>query len=155
MNLLKKSHPKHYFIDMQDELNRIMQDFMDNWGVVEYPGNNDGDLLLKPAIELKEKDGKYEIMAQLPGVEKDNIEVEISSDSITIKAKVEENKKEDKNKTVHRREFRYGKFLRTIQLPSEIDSDQASAEYKNGVLDILLPKNQEESKKFKLLEIKD
>lgn len=153
MNLIRINRPRSSFHEMQDDMNRFMTEFIDNFNMLE-PTRNIAEYSLKPAIELNEKDGVYEIKAQLPGVDKDNIDLEVNNDSLTIKAETEE-KKEEKGETTHRSEFRYGKILRTIQLPNEIDSSKTSAEYKNGVLTVTLPKTQEESKKGKKIEIKE
>ena len=112
----------------------------------------------RPAIEVKQNDKEYKIKVQLPGVEKDDIEVELDNDFMTITAEIEEEKEEkeqqEKNMKYHTCEFRYGKYKRTISFDQPIRSEDANAEYKNGILTILLPKQISEKPKSRKLEIK-
>ena len=96
---------------------------------------------------------------QLPGVKKDDIDIEIDNDFMTITAEIEEEKDEkeqkDKNLKYHTCEFRYGKYKRTISFDQPIRSEEASANYKNGVLTITLPKQKIEESKARKLKILD
>ena len=88
---------------------------------------------------------------------KEDIEVELDNDFMTITAKIEEEKEEkeqkEKNAKFHTCEFRYGKYKRTISFDQPIRSEDANAEYKNGVLTITLPKQKIEQAKTRKLEI--
>jgi HSP20 family protein len=102
----------------------------------------------EPAVEVSDTTDAVMVKAQVPGIPKDNIQVHVTDDSITLKGEVkEEEKKEEKNYT--RREFRYGAFLRTIALPAAVQADKATAQLKDGVLEITIPK----SEKAKVKEI--
>ena len=84
--------------------------------------------------------GVFEVKAQVPGVSKDQLQVNITDDTLTLKGEMnEEEKKEDTN--FHRQEFRYGAFERTIALPMAVQADKATAQLKDGVLEITLPKS--------------
>ncbi|MDD3013957.1 MAG: Hsp20/alpha crystallin family protein [Candidatus Gastranaerophilales bacterium] len=151
MNLIKVRRPEYAIQDFQEEMNRMIENAFDDLGLVE---SKSGIKMAnrKPAIELNEIDGKFELKAELPGINKDNIDVEVSEDYITVRAETEE-KREEEVKNVHRSEFRYGKFMRTIPLPSEVETDKAKAEFKNGILTVTVPKSHEEIEKTKKLKI--
>jgi HSP20 family protein len=95
----------------------------------------------EPAVEVADTKDAVMVKAQVPGIPKDNIQVHITDDSITLKGEMkEEEKKEEKNYT--RREFRYGAFSRTMALPTTVQADKATAQLKDGVLEITIPKNE-------------
>jgi HSP20 family protein len=95
----------------------------------------------EPAVEVADTTDAVVVKAQVPGIPKDNIQVHITDDAITLKGEMkEEEKKEEKNYT--RREFRYGAFSRTMPLPATVQADKATAQLKDGVLEITIPKNE-------------
>jgi HSP20 family protein len=115
--------------------------------------------ILRPAIEVIQNKENYKVKVQLPGIKKDNIEVELDNDFMTICAQTHEEKEEEKqeenNKRYHTSEFRYGKYQRTISFDQPIKIDEAEAQYKDGVLTITIPKQNIETKEPKKLEIKE
>ncbi len=154
MKLMKIKKPENYYLedylqDMREEMENLYKNVFDGFSerITEK-----GELISKPPVELLEKNGNYELKAQLPGMNKEDIEVEVQDDSIRIKAEKKEEKKEE-NENLYRSEFRYGKFERRIPLPSEIKSDEAHAEYKDGILKISAPKAKHEEQHLKKLKI--
>ena len=105
----------------------------------------------EPSIDVSDADGNMQVRAELPGLNPDDIDVNVSGDLLTIKG---EKKREDEQieESYHRRESYTGAFQRTIQLPEEADSENVNANYKNGILTISLPKT--DSARFKKVEIK-
>ena len=103
-------------------------------------GSNAGNMRewTAPALDLYEKDGKYVIEAALPGVSKEDIEIEVADNALSIKAnKTEE--KEQKDARYFYREVRRGGLARTVTFPQDIDSEHVEADYQNGVLKISVP----------------
>ncbi len=95
-----------------------------------------------PNVDMYDKKTEIVVKAELPGIEKNNVELTITKDSLTIKGetrKEEEVKEED----YYCCERSYGSFLRTIPLPAEIDTKKVKASFKNGVLEVKLPKLEE------------
>ncbi len=84
---------------------------------------------------------EFTIRAELPGVEEKDIEVTVTNDTVTIKGEKKE-EKEDKSKNYYYMERSYGSFNRVIPLSSETDANKSEASFKNGVLNITVPKNQ-------------
>lgn len=101
-----------------------------------------------PACNIEEKADKYTIVAEMPGVDPDNIEIELDDYSISIKGKREEKvTTEDEDKQMHMVEHSYGSFYRSFTLPENVDADNITADYKNGILSIDLPKLEQGTKR--------
>lgn len=152
MNLIRIRRPG-YLRDIQDEMNRILENAFEDIGIAESE-EQQRELIWRPAVELSEQDGNYQLKAELPGVSKDNIDVEVTDDVVTIKAETKKEEEEKKENT-YRSEFRYGKFIRSVQLPSEVDNSNAKAEFKDGILTVTLPKTREEESKTKKITIQN
>ncbi len=104
-----------------------------------------------PPLEVYEKEEEYVVKAELPGMKKEEIDISLVGDTLTIKGerKAEE---EVKKESYHLCERCYGSFERSLSLPTEVDAAKVEAKYENGVLEIKLPKVPEA--KPKKLEIK-
>ena len=107
-------------------------------------------------VDVKEYDDNYCLKVELPGINKEDINIDINKSYVKIEAKKEfEKEEEDKKHKYHKSEFRYGNYSRTLYFPYEIDPNTSTAELKKGILEIKLPKIQLENKETKKLEIKD
>jgi len=93
-----------------------------------------------PAVDLQETDKEYLIKADLPDVKKEDVKVELLDGAVTIEGERQQ-EKEEKGKKFHKIEREYGKFLRRFALPTEVDASKVQAEFKNGVLNVHLPKS--------------
>jgi HSP20 family protein len=91
-----------------------------------------------PAIEMKEKEGKLLVTAELPGVKKEDVKVHIDSDMLVVEGERKE-EKEEKREGYYHSERSYGKFYRSIQLPEGAKPDLTAAAFNNGVLEITIP----------------
>jgi HSP20 family protein len=120
---------------LRREMDRLFENFF------EKGPRHPGDVgLWEPAIEIADTKDSVVVKAQVPGISKDNLQVNVTDDTLTLKGEMkEEEKKEEKNYT--RREFRYGAFSRTMTLPAMVQADKAKAELKDGVLQITIPKS--------------
>ncbi len=95
--------------------------------------------LRSPLIDMRDLGNTIELVAELPGVKKEDISLDVSNDHVTIKAKTESKKeKESKNYYYHERSF--SEFSRTIPIPSEVIPEKTTAEFKNGILKLNIPK---------------
>lgn len=95
--------------------------------------------LLEPSAEVAESDGEVTVKLEVPGVEKEQLHVAVTDDAVTVRGEARK-ETEEKKKNYYRQEIRYGAFERTVPLPAEVDPAKASAELKNGMLKITLPK---------------
>ncbi|MBD3277895.1 MAG: Hsp20 family protein [Candidatus Aegiribacteria sp.] len=82
-----------------------------------------------------------EVRTELPGMKREDIEIDIANGVLSIKGEKRE-EEEEKKKTWHRREVRYGSFSRSFSLPTDVKTDEAKASYEDGVLKIVLPKEE-------------
>lgn len=99
-----------------------------------------------PRVNVYETDKTVEVEAELPGVDKKDIDIEINDTFLTLKVEKKEDS-EEKKRDWYRRECIYGSFSRVISLPSAVDSNKATAKFKNGILKLSLPKLEEGRKK--------
>ena len=120
-----------------------LDDFFDDFMVSERANT--------PKCDIYEKDNKYHIEMDIPGFKKEDIRLKVENNYLTVSAK-KNNEVEDKSKKYIRRERSFSKFERSIYL-GDADEDSISAEYKDGMLKVVVPKIEEkESKKY--IEIK-
>jgi len=98
-------------------------------------------------IDLSESDGQYTVKAEIPGVTKEDIDVRIDGNLVTIAAEVKNASEEKKDGRVLRSERRYGYASRSFTLGSDVDEGQSKAKYENGVLELVLPKKATSSTK--------
>ena len=96
--------------------------------------------------ELDETDDSYSLKLEVPGLELDDINIEATAEAIAISGERRSETKSEQS-GLSRTEFRYGKFQRVIPLPGRIQNQQVSAEYKNGILHLTLPKAEGEKNK--------
>ena len=122
---------------LREEMDRLFEDFFVDWPLLRR--REEGRRL--PSVDLAETDAELVLRAELPGVDKKGLEVEVLPDAVTIRAKTSE-EKEIKEATYYRRERSWGAFERSIPLPVEVKSDQAKASLKDGLLEITLPKTE-------------
>lgn len=104
-----------------------------------------------PAIDLKENEADYELVADLPGMTKDDIHLTVVGDLVTLKGE-RKYEAEDKQEGYHRIERNYGSFQRSFRIPDGINAEKVDAQFKDGVLRVKLPKP--ESSKPKQIEVK-
>jgi HSP20 family protein len=110
------------------------------------------DLYERPRVDVFEDEKEVKVVAEIPGISKDDIDITVYDDSVRITGEVKRSS-ELKEENIRRSERFYGKFTRTVPLPSEVKSDEARADYKDGVLTITIPKKFEaksSGKKIKL-----
>ena len=129
MNLISKQIP--FFPSLID-------DFMYNDWNVKVPSLSSRI----PAVNIKELDSQFEIELAVPGKEKDDFEIDLEDGILSISSTKEDKKLDNKEKFT-RREFSYNSFRRSFYLPDSVDHTKIDANYKGGVLKVLLPKYKE------------
>jgi HSP20 family protein len=93
-----------------------------------------------PAIDIQETDGEYLIHADLPAVKKEDVKVSVQDGILEVEGERKQ-EKEEKGRKFHRIERSYGRFVRRLALPTDVDQQQVAAEFKDGVLVVHLPKS--------------
>lgn len=101
-----------------------------------------GSTWSSPAIDMYQTDNEVVVKAALPGIKADEVQINVTSDILTIKGEVKQSE-EKKDKAWHIREHRWGAFERSLQLPTGVIADKAKADFNDGILTITLPKSAE------------
>jgi len=143
---LTKWDPFKELLDVRDNFDRLINRIF----------NRDFDLWegeRTPSIDVYEEGDNIIVKAEIPGVKKEDISVTLSDDTLTISGKKSE-EKEVKKENYYRKEIRSGSFSRSFTLPARVDKDKVKATYKDGVLQLVLPKAPEEKEKEIKIEIK-
>jgi HSP20 family protein len=138
------------FYSLQRRMNRMFDDFFAGFDLA--PTGTERFGAFSPSIDVKEDEKELLIKAELPGLDEKNVEVTLSDGSLTIKGEKKE-EKEDRGKHYYRMERSYGSFHRVIDLPEGLDTEKASASFKNGVLNISLPKTETAAKNVQKITI--
>ena len=95
---------------------------------------------LKLKVDVKEDEKAYTIHAEIPGVKKEDLQIDVDGDQVSIRGEVKREKEEKKGEKVIYSERSYGMVSRSFSLPSDVDAQGAKADYKDGVLTLTLPK---------------
>lgn len=152
MKFLIKKTPDNFIKSVNDEISSILNRHFDRF----YPdydfNNNEPEKMLMP-LEVREKNNEYDIRAELPGVKKEDLDISLNENYLTISATKTEEKNED-DKSYKKSEFSYGEFSRTVYLPQEINAEKIEAKLDNGVLKIVAPKLNKEKEVTKKIEVK-
>ena len=130
---------------------RLLEDWMTFPRWPDAFGNGEIDRMLKPALDVSETEGAYQVHAELPGVAKEDVTITLENNTLSISGE-KKREEEQKGKGWHRVERSYGSFQRSIALPKGVDADKAEATFKDGVLTLHIPKS--EKAKPKTLKVK-
>jgi HSP20 family protein len=98
--------------------------------------------LWAPAVDIVQEGDRFRVRADLPGMKREEIEVTVNGDTLTISGE-KKRESETKQESQFRAERYYGKFSRSLTLPSSVDPSKVEATYRDGVLDISVPKSEE------------
>lgn len=142
MNLIKWD-PWKELEEVSDRLNNLFR------RTPELPGP--GQSLLKvadwsPSVDITENETAYLIKAEIPEVKKEDVQVTIKDGMLTIQGERRQ-EKEEKGKKFHRIERSYGSFARSFQVPSDVDENAVKAEFKDGMINVTLPKSEKAKSK--------
>jgi len=123
------------FIELDEIQNRLNRLFVDK--AVKTPNDAFADFM--PAVDIQETDNEFIVKADLPDVKKEDVKVHLQDGVLAIEGE-RRLEKEETGKRFHRMEREYGKFVRRFAMPIEIDPEKVRAEFKEGVLNVVLPK---------------
>lgn len=139
--------PGRDLMGIQGEMNRLFDDFFGT----SRKADEQERLHWTPRVNIDEVEDRFEITAELPGLKKDDVKIEIKDRVLTMTGeKRVENGNKDRN--VYLFERAYGRFCRTFTLPDNVDAEKIGAEFKDGILKIAVPKTEEA--KPKEIEVK-
>lgn len=134
------------FLDLHREMNRLFDDTLRG---MSSGSSGQGAMTGMPRIDVHDAGGNLEITAELPGVKREDVDVRLEGDMLTIRG---EKRQEHEDKQAHVLERSYGSFSRSVQLPFQPNPEQVQADFDNGVLKISLPRQdgQERSRRIQI-----
>jgi len=155
--------PKDYWgptwsspMSLMADMDRLFEDFRSDWeNTFLVPRAFATDLIRQPLVDLADNGKEYVVKAELPGIKREDLTIEITENGIEISGETNiEQKEENKDKGYLKRERRYASFFRSLPLPDAVLTDKAEAELKDGVLTVKLPKAAPPEKKTKKVQVK-
>lgn len=153
-SLIQSLHGSHKDLPSAAHNSSDFKNLISNfWNLIEeHTGHGSNDL--EPKIEVSENKNSVTVSAELPGIEENDIDVQISHDGYLSISGEKKHEVEHNSKDNYFSEITYGSFSRTIPLPWDLNYDEANADYSDGVLKIAIPKTQNEQQKFKKISVK-
>jgi HSP20 family protein len=133
--------------DIQGEMNRLF-----DWA---FGRRGDEGMLESdwaPAVDVFEENDRYHVHVDLPGLKRDDIDVTVQGDVLTVSGE-KKRESETKGEDYYRCERYYGKFSRSLTLPTSVDSTKIEAKYKDGVLELSIPKTEQARPKQIKIEV--
>ncbi len=134
--------PVGRIFSLRDDFDDIVNDFFSGFSNIGAARS------VYPLLDIREDKDKYTIGIEIPGVEKKDLKISVKKENLVIQGEKKEEKKKQEESYL-RVERSYGKFMRSISLPTEVEQSKITAKYNNGVLKIVLPK----TKKGKVREV--
>jgi HSP20 family protein len=128
-------------LTMHDQLNRL---FDESYGRSQSAELEYGTW--SPAVDLREEEGQYVIEADMPGMKREDIEIHVENNVLSIRGE-RKFEAESQKETYHRIERAYGRFTRSFTLPSRVEAEKISATYRDGILQLVVPKAEESKPK--------
>jgi HSP20 family protein len=145
--MLVKWNPRSSLFDTENDFDHAMHSFF-NWN---YPFHRASTDAVDLRVDVEENENEYRLDAELPGMKHEDISVTLADNVLTISGEKKSEKEVNEN-NCHCSERRYGKFSRSFNFSNTVSADKISADYKEGVLTITVPKAEEA--KPKQIEIK-
>ncbi len=130
---IKKWEPFKELMTLREDMDRFFNNFFGRSVTENYEG------VWTPVVDIEEDKDNYIVRAELPGLRKEDITISVRGSRLALSGE-RAYESEDKGKTYHRIERSYGKFVRHINLPNEIDESKVKATYQDGILTVILPK---------------
>jgi HSP20 family protein len=129
-----------------DTLQQHMNRLFDELTATTDGGGDRAGISFVPPVEMEETDDSIHLRLEIPGMEAKDLDVRVTAESVAISGE-RRTESQSENGGWSRTEFRYGKFERVIPLPARVENTQAQAEYQEGILNLTLPKVEDEKEK--------
>ena len=138
MTLITRWDPFRELASLQDRMNRL---FQESAGSGETSLTNSGAFI--PPVDVYEDEHGLRLKLEVPGIDEKDLDVRIENNVLTVRGERKFAKEDKKEENFHRIERRYGSFVRSFSLPQSVDTEKVSADYKNGILTLVLVKRAE------------
>jgi len=141
-------------VSVLSDMDRIFDDFRTEWeNTFLMPRGFADEAIRQPLIDLADEEKQFVIRAEVPGIRKEDLSIDVTEDGIEISGETSSEANEE-GKGYLKRERRYAKFYRSLPLPDKIVADKAIADLKDGILTVKLPKAAPPEKKSRKLQVK-
>ena len=148
---------------LREEMDRVFNDFARHWTISPFHSRvfdwepfrrmERATGVLMPETDVVEGEDAIRVSVELPGMEEEDVEVELTEDTLTISGEKRE-KREEKEEDYHLSERSYGMFKRTLRVPDTVETGKVNAEMKNGILTVTMPKTEKATQKPKKVSVK-
>jgi HSP20 family protein len=135
---LVRWNPGRDLTRMQDDFNRLVNNFFNDDAMETSFGRSSW----QPSVDISETPENYLVTAELPGLTKDDVKISYEDGILSIRGEKKQ-EKEEKRKNYHRVERSFGVFERSFRVPSRVIADKIEAKFKDGILNLILPKSEE------------
>jgi HSP20 family protein len=143
---VSKARERDPFFALHDQIDRVFDEFTRGFGLSSFGDRGFG----WPSVEVKEDDRRMCVEAELPGLDKNDIEVLLTDNVLTIRG---EKRVEQDDSKRHYSERYFGQFERRIPLSAEVEADKVEASFKNGVLKVEIPKSKQAQERARRINI--
>jgi len=149
--------PREYWgrtspMSLLNDMDKLFDEFRTDWeNTFMAPRMSVTDLVRAPLVDLADNGKEYVVKAEVPGIDKEDISIEVTENSLELSG---ETKQEDKERGYLRRERRYTKFYRSIPFPEPVVADKTDAQLKDGLLVVKIPKAAPPEKPAKKVQVK-
>jgi HSP20 family protein len=146
-SLARTDRDRDPFFALHDQIDRVFDDFTRGFGLSSLGGERG---IGWPSVDVKEDEKSFLVEAELPGLDKDDVEVTLADNILTIRG---EKRVEQDDSKRHYSERYYGQFERRIPLSADLESDKVAASFKNGVLKVEIPKSKQAQERARRITI--
>ncbi len=153
------SAPVHPLLHFHQEIDRLFDQAFRSFGLAPLAfdrslfSSPQAEGMLKPTLDLGASENEYTITVEIPGVDENDVNVEIANDILTISGEKKQ-EKEEKERNYYRMERTYGSFKRVLHLPEDADQENVKATFKKGVLTVTMPRKALPKSEVKKIEVK-
>lgn len=148
----RESSDDNPIASMQRQINRLFSEYMNQPLMSWFDADRWLPGAVRPNLDMTETDNAYEVTAEMPGFEQKDVAVKVTDGALVLEGRTE-SETEEKGRTWHRHERRFGSFSRSLELPTSADAEKAKARLKNGILTVTVPKKAEAKSAVKKIEI--
>lgn len=144
------------FTRMHEQMNELVDSLFGDAGwSMDRPLVDGSSGLMQPQLDIFETDKDYRLSVEMPGVERDDIDLSVDDDALVIRARKDRRSEDVEDDQYHRVERAYGRYERMLTLPVDADVDKIGAELKNGVLEVTIPRRDDiETNRGRRIDIK-
>lgn len=127
--------PFREMASLREEMDRVFDSLYGR-----YPRER-AEISWAPPLDIEETENEITVRAEIPGMKKEDIKISLTGDTLSISGE-RRHEEEQRGKTYHRIERAYGRFMRTLVLPNDVQADKVKAAYSDGILELTMPKSE-------------